>query len=203
MFRRTVVICVFVLVSLIPPIVAKNNKKQVLQDEVLRAQTVAVVIRPGAGEPIANPVANRTAQEDVERAIMRWGRLRVVTSTQNADLIIAVRKGSKPGPVISHSPADDRPIIYQPTEDGGRVGAQRGSPPDLTGNSGRRGPQVEGEIGPLEDTFEVYRGGQDPLDSPAIWRYMAKDALTPPRVPAVEQFRKAIEESEKQRQHKP
>lgn len=203
MFRRTLIIYVFLLVSLIPQIAAKNNKKQLLQDEVLHAQTVAVVIRPGAGEPIANPVANRTAQEDVEKAIMRWGRLHLVTSTQNADLIIALRKGSKPGPVISHSPADDRPIIYQPTEGGGRVGAQRGNPPDLTGNSGGPRPQVAAEIGSLEDTFEVYRGGQDPLDSPAIWRFMAKDALTPPHVPAVEQFRKAIEESEKQRRQKP
>ncbi|MDP9159893.1 MAG: hypothetical protein M3O09_06640 [Acidobacteriota bacterium] len=202
MFRRKLVICVSLFLSLVPGVAAKNSKKQLLQDEVLHAQTVAVIIRPGAGEPVANPLTNRTAQEDVEKAIMTWGRLHVVTSTQNADLIIAVRKGSKPGPVISHSPADDRSIIYQPTEGGGRIGAQRGSPPDLTGNSGSRRAQVEGEIGSLEDTFEVYRGGQDPLDSPAIWRYRAKDALTPPRVPAVEQFRKAIEESEKQR-HKP
>jgi hypothetical protein len=32
---------------------------------------------------------------------------------------------------------------------------------------------------------------------------MAKDALKAPRVDAVEQFRKAIDESEQQRQHKP
>jgi hypothetical protein len=52
--------------------------------------------------------------------------------------------------------------------------------------------------------FEVYLGGiKDPLDAPPIWRYTAKNALDGPQVVAVEQFRKAIEESEKQRQQKP
>jgi hypothetical protein len=47
-------------------------------------------------------------------------------------------------------------------------------------------------------------GGVDyPLDAPPVWRYTAKDALKAPRVDAVEQFRKAIDESEQQRQHKP
>jgi hypothetical protein len=37
-----------------------------------------------------------------------------------------------------------------------------------------------------------------PLDSPAVWRYTAKDALESPDVPAVEVFRKAIADTEKQ-----
>jgi hypothetical protein len=36
-----------------------------------------------------------------------------------------------------------------------------------------------------------------------VWRYMAKDALNGPQVTAVEEFRKTINESEKQRQQKP
>jgi hypothetical protein len=52
--------------------------------------------------------------------------------------------------------------------------------------------------------FEVYLGRIDyPLDAPPIWRFSAKNALNGPQIPAVEQFRKAIEESEKQRQQKP
>ena len=47
--------------------IAKNKKKQVLPDYVLRAETVLVVIHPEAGEPVTNPAANRTAQENVER----------------------------------------------------------------------------------------------------------------------------------------
>jgi hypothetical protein len=49
--------------------------------------------------------------------------------------------------------------------------------------------------------FVVYRGGQaDPLDKAPVWRYIAKDALHSPDVPAVDQFRKVIEEAEKQAQ---
>ena len=50
---------------------AKNKKKQFLPDHVLRAETVLVVIHPEAGEPLTNPRANRTAQEEVEKALMK------------------------------------------------------------------------------------------------------------------------------------
>jgi hypothetical protein len=49
-----------------------------------------------------------------------------------------------------------------------------------------------------EDLFEVYRGHREyPLDSSSVWRYSARNAFDPPSVAAVEQFRKAIEASEK------
>jgi hypothetical protein len=52
--------------------------------------------------------------------------------------------------------------------------------------------------------FEVYMGKvQNPLDAAPIWRYMAKDALIGPQVKAVEHFQNAVDESEKQHQHKP
>ena len=55
------------------------------------------------------------------------------------------------------------------------------------------------EVGPSEDTFEVYRGGLDsPLDSPPVWRYIKKDCLrATPQIPAVEEFRKAVADAEK------
>ena len=127
--------------------------------------------------------------------------------SQTADLVIAVRKGHAPGPTIKNAPADERPVIYEPTDGGVRVGVQQGRPPDLTnpglGRPERRTPGVSNEVGPSEDMFEVYRGGvQYPLDSAPVWRYMAKDALNGPQVDAVEQFRKAIAESEEQRRQK-
>ena len=140
---------------------------------------------------------------------MKWGRFRLVPGSQTADLIIAVRKGHAAGPTIRNSPADDRPVIIQPTgEAGTRVGGHQGRPPDLSdsglGGPADRGPQISNQIGPSEDAFEVYMGGVDyPLDAPPLWRYVAKDALKAPRVDAVEQFRKAINESEQQRQQKP
>ena len=55
----------------------------------------------------------------------------------------------------------------------------------------------------VSSSFEVYRDGvQYPLDKSPVWRYMAKDALNGPEVEAVEQFRKAIAESEEARQQK-
>ncbi|MGH9528818.1 MAG: hypothetical protein ACRD2S_02755 [Terriglobales bacterium] len=193
------------MASLTPQIAAKNKKKQLLPDEVLVARTVIVVISPDTGEPVTHPTANRTAQEVVERALMKWGRFQLVNS-EPADLIIAVRKGNQGGPVISNSPADTGPVIYQPNNDGSRVGLPRGRPPDVTNPnpSASRGPQIGNEAGSSEDTFEVYRGGfEHPLDMPPVWRYMGENALDGPQVTAVEQFRKAIDKSEKQRQQKP
>ena len=192
---------------LVPLADAKNKKKQVLPDVVLKAQTVLVVIQPDAGEPLTSPMANRTAREDVEKAIVKWGRFRLVTDQETADLVIAVRKGHASGPTVRNSPVDDRPVIYQPTGGDARTAGQRGRP-DLTdpslGGATDREPRVTNEIGSSEDAFEVYRGGvEHPLDAAPVWRYMAKDALSGPRVSAIDQFKKAIEESEKLSQVKP
>jgi hypothetical protein len=210
MSSRMSIVCLFLLSLLVPQINAKNKKKQLLPDDVLRAERVLVVIHPDASEGVTNPMANRTAQDAVERAIREWGRFNLVLDPQTADLIIAVRKGNKSGPVISHSPVDDRPVIYLPGVPDARVGQPQppGRPPDLTepfpGGSGNRGPQLGSQVISSDDTFEVYRGGGEyPLDTAPVWRYMAKGSLDGPQVAAVEQFRKAIEESEKQRQQKP
>jgi hypothetical protein len=204
--RASVVLLLLSLLSA-PQAQAKNKKKQLLPEDVLRAERVLVVIHPEAGEPLTNPRANRTAQEEVEKAIMKWGRFKLVMDAQTADLVIAVRKGHANGPTIRNSPSDDRPVIGQQTDGEIRVGVQRGRPPDLTdpgfGGSERRRPHTTNEVGPSEDAFEVYRGGVEyPLDMSPVWRYMAKNALDGPQVDAVEQFRKAIAESEEQRRQK-
>jgi hypothetical protein len=41
------------------------------------------------------------------------------------------------------------------------------------------------------------------LERPPVWRYVAKDALHSPDVPAVAEFRKLIETAEKQQKSKP
>jgi len=188
---------------------AKEKDKVVLPADILQAQTVLVVIMPEAGEPLADPTANRKALEDVEKALMKWGRFRLATESYNADLVIGVRKGNKQAiaPVIRGGPVDNRPVILVPTEGGTRVGAQQGRPPDLTrgGSSGRQdtGPKLGTEAGPSEDIFAVYRGKIEyPLDSSPVWRYMAKDSLSSPGVPAVDEFRKAIAAAEKAAEQK-
>ena len=88
------------------------------------------------------------------------------------------------------------------------MGGHRGNLPKGDGMGGGsaqpQGPSPQIEVGPSEDTFAVYRGGQDsPLNSSPVWRYTAKDALRSPSVPAVDEFRKLIIEAEKQRAGKP
>ena len=192
---------------LVPEADAKNKKKQLLPEDVLRAKTVLVVIHPEAGEPLTNPRANRTAQEEVEKAIMKWGRFKLVNESQTADLVIAVRKGYANGPTIKNLPTDERPVIGQQTDTQIRMGGKQSRPPDLTdphvGGSEPKKPRISNEVGPSDDIFEVYRGGvQYPLDKSPVWRYMAKDALNGPEVDAVEQFRKVVAESEEVRQQK-
>jgi hypothetical protein len=61
-------------------------------------------------------------------------------------------------------------------------------------------PYPQAEIGSdaAEDSFIVYRGKTDnPLDAPPVWRYLAKDCLKPHKVPAVDAFRKVIDDTER------
>ena len=186
--------------------VAGDDKKAVLPAFVLRAETVFVLIDPDAGTSPASPQANQKARDDVEKAIMKWGRFRLVMEPGGADLIVVVRKGSGKivQPTIGGLPTNDRPVIVQPTDSGIRLGGQKGRPPGSTDPSPQDthpAPQIE--AGMADDMFVVYHGGvSSPLDGPPVWRYMNKDALKSPSVPAVAEFRKAIEEAEKQQQKK-
>src|SRR4029077_54499 len=73
---------------------AKKKEKAVLPDYVLKAQTVLVVILPNAGEPLNDITANRKVQEEVEKALMKWGRYRLALDVDQADLVVGVRKGT-------------------------------------------------------------------------------------------------------------
>ena len=186
---------------LIVPATAKDKKKVTLPEYVLRASTVRVVVNPDAGEPLDNPMANSTARENVERALMNWGRFQLAPDGGESDLVIAVRTGSGKmmRPTIKGGPIDNRPGEAQTTDDSIRIGGHQGHPPTNDPGLGPQGsPRMGNEVGPSEDMFEVYRGGiVDPLDAPAVWRYTAKDCLRAPQVSAVEEFRKAIAEAEK------
>jgi hypothetical protein len=60
-------------------------------------------------------------------------------------------------------------------------------------------PHPQATVGGAEDSFLVYQGQTEaPLDAPPAWRYEDKNALKPHTVPAVDEFRKAVEAAEKQ-----
>lgn len=197
------------LVLLTTQSVAKDKNKSPLPEYVLRAQTVRVVIDPDAGEPLDHPNANAMARDNVERALMEWGRLKPVLDGQESDLIVVVRTGNgrTVQPTIRGGPIDQRAGVGQSTDGSIRIGGQHGQPPPLTDPSTdpqpNQGPHVSNEVGFSEDSFAVYRGGvADPLDSAPVWRYLAKDCLQAPKVAAVEEFRKAIARAEKPQQPK-
>lgn len=187
----------------------KDKKKKILLPaDVLQARTVLVVIDPDAGMSVDAPNANRVAREDVEKALMNWGRFELATDVSTADLVIEVRRGNGKiaQPTIGGLPTNSRPVIAETTDSGGRIGASRGTPPmagDPTGPAmSTPSPQVE--VGAADDVFAVYRGKRDnPLVAPAVWRYSKKDALSSPDVPAVDAFRKLILEAEKQQAANP
>lgn len=199
--------CLAVSVLLLSCLIARagDKKKDLLPADVVRAQTVLVLVDPQAAIDPQHPNANRTAQEDVEKALMKWGRLSLAINAETADLIITVRKGSGKvvQPVIGGIPPNNRPIVLEPTDSGGRIGGGVGSR-GTNGNPAQSQPTPELQVGQSEDMFTVYRSSVKddpywtPLDAPPVWRYVAKDALQSPGVPAVEAFRKLMLESEKQ-----
>jgi hypothetical protein len=197
------------LVLLTTQALAKDKNKSTLPEYVLRAQTVLVVIDPDAGEPLDQPNANATARDNVEKALLEWGRFKLALDGQESDLIMVVRTGNGRAmqPTIRGGPIDQRPGIGQSTDSSIRIGGQHGQPPPLTDPSTdpqqNQGPHVSNEVGPSEDSFAVYRGGvANPLDSSPVWRYNAKDGLRAPKVAAVEEFCKAIAQAEKSPQSK-
>ena len=194
----------FVSLSITAPLIAKNKdkKKPALPEYVVRAQTVRVIVAPDAGEPLDQPMANSTARDNVEKAFSEWGRYRVVMDGQQADLVISVRTGSgrMVRPTIKGGPIDQRGGVAQGTDSsiriGGGQGRQAGNDPTM--NPPDQGPHMSNEVGPSEDMFEVYRGDvSDALDSSPVWRYVAKDCLRAPNLRAVDEFRKAVTDSEK------
>lgn len=199
---------------------AKDKSKSPLPYDIVRAQTVHVIIDPTAGVSLNDPQANQVAQRDVETALMNWGRYQVMLDGPNADLIVVVRRGSgKLSTGTIHDPRQGRrPAAIDPTDTGIGIGMQRGQPPPYAGDipdasqsglpqqtqgmpggpiDGRAGPQIEAGSDTSEDSFVVYRGKVDnPLDAPPVWRYVVKDGLKPHKVPAVDAFHKAVVETE-------
>jgi hypothetical protein len=214
MFKRTSAAVVALLLPSIAFAGGKSKDKPYFPAYILSAHTVTVLVDPTAGISIDDPRANQVAQKDVEAALLKWGRFMPVLSTEQTDLIIVIRKGSGKlaNVTISDPRQNHRAGVINPTDNGIGIGAQQGRPPAPTSNPfpGDQAPgaRPQAEIGGTEDSFLVYEGKvEHPLDSVPGWRYQSNDALHAHNVPAVEKFRKAIEEAEKaaakQSQQKP
>lgn len=205
MKRQTIAVMAVMLAVTIAAVA--KDKKPALPAMILNAQTIAVVVDPDAGISMDDPLGNKTALEDVEKALSKWGRFRVVMRGMSPDVLVVIRKGNgklvQPKIGGGASP-NDRPVIIQPNDTGIRIGGQKGQPP--VDNGGPAGPQSGGTgtgvgVGGSDDSFLVYDGTiNNPIDSTPMWRYVRKNALHSHDVPAVDEFRKAVEETEKQLQ---
>ncbi len=176
----------------------KDKKKATLPAVVLNAKTVLVVVLPDSGAPMDDLNANRNAQQEVEKALMKWGRYRLAVDAQTADLVIAVRKGTGKAatPTINGGGVNNRPVFVESTDGQVRGGGARGQAPPLSQDSSADdGPAHPGmAVGGQDDVFKVYLGGGEyPLDAAPLWSYTGKDGLRPPDVAAVEAFRKALD----------
>jgi hypothetical protein len=211
--RRTVLAALALLVLPLTA-AAKDKKKVLLPEDILQAHTALVVVDPSAGVDVQDPNANRLARTAVEQALIKWGRLMPVNDGYTADIIIMVRKGNGR---VAQSTIGGTPVNGTPPA---TIGSSTTADQSTTHASGRWGnsgipgdpsnagtspstPYPQTEIASSQDTFVVYRGNKDdpnwsPLNAPAVWRYTAKNALDAPSVPALEAFRKAIADSEKQ-----
>jgi hypothetical protein len=206
MLKRT---SVLFAVSLLVTFGFAKDKKATLPAYVLSARTVTVIIDPNAGISIDDPRANQDAQKDVETALLNWGRFDPVMSSRNADLIIVVRRGN--GRLAQETIGDPRQNArigaVNPSDNGIATAGQRGPQPSLSDDAGigpAQSPHPQMEVGQTEDSFAVYKGGDDrPLDSAPAFRYVARDGLSPHSVPAVGVFRKAVENAEKAAAKKP
>jgi hypothetical protein len=182
---------------------ANEKKKPVLPATILNAQTVAVIIDPDAGVSTDAPLANKTAQDDVEKAFANWGRFKPTMSGMAPDIIVIIRKGNgkilQPTVHGGGSP-NDEPVAIQPNDNGIRIGGQKGKPVGTSQNDPEMGKPVPGAtVGATEDSFAVYDAHvADFTSNPPLWKYVAKNALHSHDVPAVGEFRNIVEETEKQ-----
>lgn len=202
--KAGVVACLWLSVT---SAIAKKDKP-ILPAYILQARTVAVVVDSQAGISLQDPYANQTAQKDVEAAIAKWGRFNTVQSATQADLIIVVRKGHEQ-PVEETLPSprqNGRAGSLAPPDGSVGIGAQRGTQQPLSADNssmndptGARATHPQLEVGGQDDFFEVYEGNVErPLDGPAGWKWVRKNGLHTHDVPAVDEFRKAIADAEKQ-----
>jgi hypothetical protein len=209
--RRISSVFIALLVLSVWTAAGNEKKKPVLPVQLSNVQTVAVIIDPDTGISPTAPLADKTAQEDVEKALAKWGRLRPVLSSMAPDLVIVIRKGNgkmvQPTIGGGGTSLNNRPVILQPNDNGIRIGGQKGQSPDGTQTDPQNGrPQPQVGVGASEDSFAVYDGTvADPKVGDAtsrapIWRYVAKNGLKSPEVPAVDEFRKIFNETEKQQQ---
>jgi hypothetical protein len=176
---------------------AKDKNKNTLPAYVLQAKTVAVIVDPEVQFSSNDPHANFMAQKDVEAALLKWGRFQLVSEAQDADLLVVVRKGD--GRSLDDTTNDSR-------QSGGGIAGQRtGAMPNQAGmpdNGPGQQPPGTG-YGFNQDSFAVFKSGENPRTATPGWKYFGQNGLDPGTVPAVAAFKRIVAAAEKAASEKP
>ena len=129
-----------------------------------------VLVTTYSGDDLTNPHVtpdDRQAVVNVQNAIKKWGRFALAYRTQDADLILLVRKGR-----------------YVESMPGVRVGA--GSDTKLG-----MGPDVPTDVGDPRDMLALYDASKG-IDSSPLWRDLMKGGLNPPQMSLMDELRDAV-----------
>lgn len=120
---------------------------------------------------------DRHAVQNVQSAIEKWGRYKLVYNRGEADLVLVVRTGR-----------------LAEVKGGVQVGTQRVG--DITSRS--HGSAIGGEVGDPQDTLEVYMASQG-MNGLPLWRGRAQDGLKAPEMRLVKELRLKVEAPEKKK----
>lgn len=170
-----------VLLLFVFALVLKAEDKSAIPAVIKNATYVYVMAY--SGDVISPNVMpdDRHAVQNVQSAIEKWGRYKLVYNRGEADLVLVVRTGRlaevKGGVQVSTTTQ--------------RVG-------DTTSRSHGSAESIGGEVGDPQDTLEVYMASQG-TTGPPLWRGRAKDGLKAPEMRLLQELRSKVEAPEKKK----
>lgn len=159
----------------------KAEDKNPIQAVVKNATYVMVTTYSGdIFSPDVSPDDRRAAQ-NVQDAIQKWGRYKLVYNRGDADLILVVRTGR-----------------LAEVKGGVQVGTTTQRQGDATYRSHGSAESIGGEVGDPQDTLEVYMASRG-INGPPLWRGRAQGGLKAPEMQLVKEFRSKVEAPEKKK----
>lgn len=167
----------FVWLLLVFALAVKAEDKNAISAVIKNATFVYVTAYSGdVSSPEVMP-DDRHAVQNVQSAIEKWGRYKLVYNRGEADLVMVVRTGR-----------------LAEVKGGVQVGTQRVG--DTTSRS--HGSAIGGEVGDPQDTLEVYMASQG-TNGPPLWRGRAPGGLKAPEMRLVKELRLKVEAPEKKK----
>lgn len=167
----------FLWLLLVFALAVKAEDKDTIPAVIKNATFVYVTAYSGdVSSPDVMP-DDRHAVQNVQGAIEKWGRYKLVYKRGEADLVLVVRTGR-----------------LAEVKGGVQVGTQRVG--DTTSRS--HGSAIGGEVGDPQDTLEVYMASQG-VTGPPLWRGRAPGGLKAPGMQLMQEFRARVEAPEKKK----